>query len=226
MRKSKFDQSPLPVQDSKYMNQDDNISEIENRVEFDTEFVNLTNQIEDIKAVIQELEQIKACVDSSMEALEKSTQALNAAIKKSDNIANAICRTFIQVENTVITVKLSETDKSILAEYRHKLIEEEKCLFEKQMAELKATHEKHWKEVNRFAKSYTSFSLNGLDSKNLRYWILDIICVFLFDIGRMDNIFDVCLAELGRMDEPPFLMSHQVMTLSTISCCSALLRLK
>lgn len=70
MRKSKFDQSPLPVQDSKYMNQDDNISEIENRVEFDTEFVNLTNQIEDIKAVIQELEQIKACVDSSMEALE------------------------------------------------------------------------------------------------------------------------------------------------------------
>ena len=33
MRKSKFDQSPLPVQDSKYMNQDDNISEIENRVE-------------------------------------------------------------------------------------------------------------------------------------------------------------------------------------------------
>ena len=35
MRKSKFDQSPLPVQDSKYMNQDDNISEIENRVEFD-----------------------------------------------------------------------------------------------------------------------------------------------------------------------------------------------
>ena len=65
MRKSKFDQSPLPVQDSKYMNQDDNISEIENRVEFDTEFVNLTNQIEDIKAAIQELEQIKACVDSS-----------------------------------------------------------------------------------------------------------------------------------------------------------------
>ena len=174
MRKSKFDQSPLPVQDSKYMNQDDNISEIENRVEFDTEFVNLTNQIEDIKAVIQELEQIKACVDSSMEALEKSTQALNAAIKKSDNIANAICRTFIQVENTVITVKLSETDKSILAEYRHKLIEEEKCLFEKQMAELKATHEKHWKEVNRFAKSYTSFSLNGWIAKIsvIGFWIL------------------------------------------------------
>lgn len=42
------------------MNQDDNISEIENRVEFDTEFVNLTNQIEDIKAAIQKLEQIKA----------------------------------------------------------------------------------------------------------------------------------------------------------------------
>ena len=131
MRKSKFDQSPLPVQDSKYMNQDDNISEIENRVEFDTEFVNLTNQIEDIKAAIQELEQIKACVDSSM-------------------------------------------DKSILAEYRHKLIEEEKCLFEKQMAELKATHEKHWKEVNRFAKSYTSFSLNGWIAKIsvIGFWIL------------------------------------------------------
>ena len=115
MRKSKYDQSPSPVQDSKSTDNDDNISGIENRIEFDTEFVNLTNQIEDIKAAIQELKQIKACVDSSMAALEKSTQTLNAAMKKSDNIANAICRTFIQVENTVVTVKLSETDKSILA---------------------------------------------------------------------------------------------------------------
>ena len=172
MRKSKYDQSPLSVQDS--IDKNDNISKIENRVEFDTEFVNLTNQIEDIKNAIQELKQIKTCVDSSMEALEKSAQALNAAMKKSDNIANAICRTFIQVENTVITIKLSETDKSILAEYRHKLIEEEKCLFEKQMAELKATHEKHWKEVNRFAKSYTSFSLNGWIAKIsvIGFWIL------------------------------------------------------
>ena len=160
--------------DSKSTDNDDNISGIENRIEFDTEFVNLTNQIEDIKATIQELKQIKACVDSSMAALEKSTQALNTAMKKSDNIANAICRTFIQVENTVVTVKLSETDKSILAEYRHKLVEEEKCLFEKQIAELKATHEKHWKEVHRFAKSYTSFSLNGWIAKIsvIGFWIL------------------------------------------------------
>ena len=174
MRKSKYDQSPSPVQDSKSTDNDDNISGIENRIEFDTEFVNLTNQIEDIKAAIQELKQIKACVDSSMAALEKSTQTLNAAMKKSDNIANAICRTFIQVENTVVTVKLSETDKSILAEYRHKLVEEEKCLFEKQIAELKATHEKHWKEVHRFAKSYTSFSLNGKIAKCavVGFWIL------------------------------------------------------
>lgn len=174
MRKSKYDQSSLPVQDSKSTDNDDNISGIENRIEFDTEFVNLTNQIEDIKAAIQELKQIKVCVDSSMAALEKSTQAINAAMKKSDNIANAICRTFIQVENTVITVKLSETDKSILAEYRHKLIEEEKCLFEKQMAELKATHEKHWKEVNRFVKSHTSFSLNGWIAKIsvIGFWVL------------------------------------------------------
>ena len=174
MRKSKYDQSPSPVQDSKSTDNDDNISGIENRIEFDTEFVNLTNQIEDIKAAIQELKQIKACVDSSMAALEKSTQTLNAAMKKSDNIANAICRTFIQVENTVVTVKLSETDKSILAEYRHKLVEEEKCLFEKQIAELKATHEKHWKEVHRFAKSYTSFSLNGRIAKCaiVGFWIL------------------------------------------------------
>ena len=109
-----------------------------------------------------------------MAALEKSTQTLNAAMKKSDDIANAICRTFIQVENTVVTVKLSETDKSILAEYRHKLVEEEKCLFEKQIAELKATHEKHWKEVHRFAKSYTSFSLNGKIAKCavVGFWIL------------------------------------------------------
>ena len=152
MRKSKYDQSPSPVQDSKSTDNDDNISGIENRIEFDTEFVNLKNQIEDIKAAIQELKQIKACVDSSMAALEKSTQTLNAAMKKSDNIANAICRTFIQVENTVVTVKLSETDKSILAEYRHK----------------------HWKEVHRFAKSYTSFSLNGWIAKIsvIGFWIL------------------------------------------------------
>ncbi|HBO26630.1 hypothetical protein [Culturomica sp.] len=174
MRKSKYDQSPLSAQDSKSTDRDDNISEIESRVEFDTEFINLTNQIEDIKAAIQELKLIKACVDSSMVALEKSTQALNAAMKKSDNIANAIRRTVIQVENTAITVKLSETDKSILAEYRHKLIEEEKCLFEKQMAELKATHEKHWKEVNRFVKSHTSFSLNGWIAKIsvIGFWVL------------------------------------------------------
>ena len=45
---------------------------------------------------------------------------------------------------------------------------------EKQMAELKATHEKHWKEVNRFAKSYTSFSLNGWIAKIsvIGFWIL------------------------------------------------------
>gem|GEM_PF-5881964 len=171
MRKSKYDQSSLPVQDSKDI--DNNISKIENRVDFDTELVNFTKQIEDIKAVIQELRQIKAFVDGSVSALEESAQVLKAAVKTSDNISDAICRAFIQVENTIITVKLSEEDKSVL-----------------------------------------------------RYWILDIVCVFLFDIGRMDNIFDVCLATLGRMDEPPFLMSHQVMTLSTISCCSALLRLK
>jgi len=172
MRKSKYDQSPLSVQDS--IDKNDDISKIENRVEFDTEFINLTNQIEDIKAAIQELKQIKACVDSSMAALGKSTQALNAAMKKSDNIANAICRTVIQVENTAITVKLSETDKSILAEYRHKLIEEEECLFEKQMAELKATHEKHWKEIRKYMKSYTSFSLNGWIAKIsvIGFWIL------------------------------------------------------
>lgn len=174
MRKSKYDQSSLPMQDSKDIDKDNNISRIENRVDFDTELVNLTKQIEDIKAVIQELRQIKAFVDGSVSTLEESAQALNAAVKTSDNISDAICRTFIQVENTVINVKLSDEDKSILAEYRHKLIEEEKCLFEKQMAELKATHEKHWKEVLKFAKSYTSFSLNGWIAKSavIGFWVL------------------------------------------------------
>ena len=55
MRKSKYDQSPLPVQGSKCIDKDDNISKIENRVDFETELVNLTNQIKDIKDVIQEL---------------------------------------------------------------------------------------------------------------------------------------------------------------------------
>lgn len=174
MRKSKFDQSPLPVQDSKYMNQDDNISEIENRVEFDTEYVNLTNQIEDIKAAIQELKQIKAFVDGSVSTFEESTQALKAAVKTSNNISDAICRTFTQVENTVITVKLSEEDKSILAEYRHKLIEEEKNLFEKQITELKTLHANHWKEIQKYVKSHTSFSLNGWLAKSavIGFWIL------------------------------------------------------
>ena len=52
MRRSKYDQSSLPMQDGKDVDEDDNISEIENRVEFDTELVNLANQIENIKAVI------------------------------------------------------------------------------------------------------------------------------------------------------------------------------
>lgn len=174
MRKSKYDQSSLPVQDSKDIDKDNNISKIENRVDFDTELVNLTKQIEDIKAVIQELRQIKAFVDGSVSALEESAQVLKAAVKTSDNISDAICRAFIQVENTIITVKLSEEDKSVLAEYRHKLIEEEKILFEKQMAELKALHTNHWNEVRKYIKSYTSFSLNGWIAKSavIGFWVL------------------------------------------------------
>ena len=149
MRKSKYDQSSLPMQDSKDIDKDNNISKIENRIDFDTELVNLTNQIEDIKAVTQELRQIKAFVDGSVSTLEESAQVLKAAVKTSDNISDAICRAFIQVENTVINVKLSDEDKSILAEYRHKLIEKEKTLFEKQITELKTLHANHWTERGR-----------------------------------------------------------------------------
>ena len=131
MRKSKYDQSPLPVQGSKCIDKDDNISKIENRVDFETELVNLTNQIKDIKDVIQELKQIKAFVDASVLTFEESAQVLNAAVKTSDNIPDTISRAIIQAENTVVNVKLSDEDKSILTEYRNKLIEEEKSLFEK-----------------------------------------------------------------------------------------------
>ena len=131
MRKSKYDQSSLPVQDSKSIDSDDNISKIENRVDFETELVNLTNQIKDIKDVIQELKQIKAFVDASVLTFEESAQVLNAAVKTSDNIPDTISRAIIQAENTVVNVKLSDEDKSILTEYRNKLIEEEKSLFEK-----------------------------------------------------------------------------------------------
>ena len=137
MRKSKYDQSSLPVQDSKSIDSDDNISKIENRVDFETELVNLTNQIKDIKDVIQELKQIKAFVDASVLTFEESAQVLNAAVKTSDNIPDTISRAIIQAENTVVNVKLSDEDKSILTEYRNKLIEEEKSLFEKQITELK-----------------------------------------------------------------------------------------
>ena len=81
MRKSKYDQSSLPMQDSKDIDKDNNISKIENRIDFDTELVNLTNQIEDIKAVTQELRQIKAFVDGSVSTLEESAQDLKAAVK-------------------------------------------------------------------------------------------------------------------------------------------------
>ena len=60
MRKSKYDQSPLPVQGSKCIDKDDNISKIENRVDFETELVNLTNQIKDIKDVIQGTSALRA----------------------------------------------------------------------------------------------------------------------------------------------------------------------
>ncbi len=173
MRKSKYDPSSL-FEDDKGKDENDNISSLKKRVELDTEIVNLTNQIKNIKTVVQELEQIKAFAKSSKSALEESTQVLNAAMKKSDNIANAICRTFMQVENTVINVKLSEEDKSILTEYRHKLIEEEKTLFEKQITELKTLHANHWKEIQKYMKSYTSFSLNGKIAKCavVGFWIL------------------------------------------------------
>lgn len=174
MRKSKYDQSFLPVQDSKSIDKDDNISKIENRVDFDTELVNLTKQIEDIKTAIQELRQIKSFVDAYVSTFEESAQALKAAVKTSNNISDAICRAFIQAENTVINVKLGDEDKTVLAEYRHKLIEAEKSLFEKQITELKSLHANHWKEVKKYVKSYTSFSLSGWLAKSavIGFWIL------------------------------------------------------
>jgi len=164
MRKSKYDQSSLPVQDSKSIDSDDNISKIENRVDFETELVNLTNQIKDIKAF----------VDASVLTFEESAQVLNAAVKTSDNIPDTISRAIIQAENTVVNVKLSDEDKSILTEYRNKLIEEEKSLFEKQITELKTLHTNHWKEVHKCVKSETSFSLNGKIAKCavVGFWIL------------------------------------------------------
>lgn len=148
----------------------------------DTEFVNFANQIKGIKAVVQELKQIKAFTESSKSVLEESTQALNTAVKKSDNIANAICRTFMQVENTVINVKLSEEDKSILAEYCQKLIEDEKGLSEKQMAELRAIHENHWKEIQNLIKFESGFYFTGWFAKviSVSYLILYIACGIMF----------------------------------------------
>ena len=105
---------------------------------------------------------------------EESAQILNSAVKTSDNISDTINRAIIQAENTVINVKLSDEDKSILAEYRNKLIEEEKSLFEKQITELKTLHTNHWKEVRKYVKSDTSFSLNGKIAQCavVGFWIL------------------------------------------------------
>ena len=101
MRKSKYDQSSLPVQNSKDIDKDNNISKIENRVDFDTELVNLVNQIEDIKAIIQELRQIKAFVDSSVSTFEESAQALKAAVKTSNNISNVKQKYAYNIQNPI-----------------------------------------------------------------------------------------------------------------------------
>lgn len=103
-------------------------------------------------------------------------------MKTSDNISDAICRAFIQVENTVINVKLSDEDKAVLAEYRHKLLDEEKCLFEKQITELKSLHANHWKEVQNLIKSETGFYFTGWFAKVIgaSYLVLYIACIIMF----------------------------------------------
>ena len=112
------------------------------------------------------MRQIKAFVDASVLTFEESAQVLNAAVKTFDNISDTICHAIIQTENTVINVKLSDEDKAVLAEYRHRLIEAEKSLFEKQITD--------WKEVYKYVKSDTSFSLNGRIAKCaiVGFWIL------------------------------------------------------
>ncbi len=102
----------------------------------------------------------------------------DAAVQSLDNIVNSICHTISRAEYTVITAKLSREDKDALTAYRLKLVEEEKKLFEMQMAELKQLQEAHWRDVRKFVKAESGFYLTGWFAKfmAISYIILYIAC--------------------------------------------------
>ncbi len=178
MRKSKYDSTPLPQQGENNDNGNDNINAIEKRIEYSAEVTVLTEQTEIIKQLIVELQKVQACAKSSMEELKKNTMVFDAAAQSSDNIVNSICHAIYRAENTVITAQLTIEDKDALTAYRLKLVEEEKKLFEAQMAELKQLHESHWKDVRKFVKTESGFYLTGWFAKfmAISYIILYIAC--------------------------------------------------
>ncbi len=174
MRKSKYDSVPLPQQGENNDSENDNINAIEKRIEHSAEITVLAEQTEIVKQLLAELQKVQACAERSMEEQRKSIMMFDAAVQSSDNIVNSICHAIYRAENTVITAQLSREDKDALTAYRLKLVEDEKTLFEKQMAELKQLHEAHWNDVRKFIKAESGFYLRGWVAKwgFILFWLL------------------------------------------------------
>ncbi len=164
----------LPQQCENNDSENDNINAIEKRIEHSAEITALAEHTEIVRQLIAELQKVQACAERSMEEQRKSTMVLDAAVQSSDNIVNSICHAISRAENTVITTQLSREDKDALTTYRLKLLEDEKTLFEKQMAELKQLHEAHWRDVRKFVKAESGFHLRGWVAKwgLILFWLL------------------------------------------------------
>ncbi len=182
MRKSKYDSMSLPPQRENNDSENDNINAIEKRIEHSAKVAALAEQTEIVRKLIAELQRIVPYAERSTEEYYKSAKAFDAAVQSSDNIVDGICRAIARAEKTVVTARITTADKDALAEYRFKLVEEEKKLLEAQMAELKRLHESHWKDIRKFVKAESGFYLTGWFAKfvTISFWLLyTYFCVTL-----------------------------------------------
>ena len=184
MRRSKYD-DVVPTQP--HSEKDIHTSEIDKRIELSSEIINLNQQIESIKILSQDLKTLGTLAINAIDANKKSSKALNAAVKSSENIINGICSAITRAENTTISVVLSPEDKAELASHRKALIDEERMLLETHLHEMKRLLESHQKATHKYLKSESGFFLTGWISKYslITFWVLYAyfcltLCFWLF----------------------------------------------
>lgn len=172
MRKSKYDKV-VPSQPTSKI--DNKSSEVDKRIELSSEMINLNQQIESIKMLSKNLEALCTLAINAIDANEKSLNALNAAMKGSENIVNGIYSAITRAENTNITVTLSPEDKSTLIAHRKGFIDEEKRLLEAHLQEIKTLLKTRQQETLNFLKSESGFFLTGWISKYslFAFWVLN-----------------------------------------------------